>query len=255
MKKQYEQDRVEAIKQWQKVGKTEILTEEKLSTLPNAIQKHFRLSGFVGKPITMNADVIWKESFIKLKPNQNWKSLQTLQFNSVNPIMRTAFMKVNKMFFAGKDLYKNGQGTMQGKILNLFSVIDAKGKEISQSALVTSFCEMMLLSGYAFQDYVQWQEIDDKTVKATLNDHQHTVSGCFYFDEEGKFSYFETDDRYFDTGNGNFEKKTFRAKVNTYKKVGEAYQPECISCLWVLNGTEYEYFKGEIQQINYNVLK
>lgn len=255
MKKQYKRERIEAIKQWQKAFKNEILTEEKLKTVPHAIQNHFRLSGFVGKPIAMNADVIWQESFIKLKPNQTWKPLQTLQFNSVNPIMRSAFMKVNKMFFAGKDLYKNGQGTMQGKILNLISVINAKGEKVSQSALITSFCEMMLLSGYAFQNYIQWQEIDNYSVKATLKDHQHTVYGTFYFDQEGKFSYFETDDRYFEISNGNFEKKIFRAKVNTYKRVKNALQIKDISCLWVLDGTEYEYFKGEIQQINYNVVE
>lgn len=104
--------------------------------------------------------------------------------------MRTAFMKVDKMFFDGKDFYKNGQGTMKGKILNLFTFIDAKGKEISQSALITSFCEMMLLSGYAFQKYVEWEEIDDNTVKGILTGQIFKVSGIFHFDEKVTFETF-----------------------------------------------------------------
>lgn len=254
MKKQFYKDRKSEIERLHQHFSEEILTEEKLAILPKAIQNHFRLSGFVGKPIAMNADIIWEKSFLKLKPNQDWKVLQTLQFNSVNPIMRTAFMRVNNMFFAGKDLYRSGQGTMKGKILNLFTVVNAKGEEISQSALITSFCEMMLLSGYAFQEYIHWQEIDDYTVKATLTDHNFTVNGTFYFDKEGKFERFETDNRFFDTGKGNFEKKKFIAKVKGYKKIGNFFQPENVGVFWILENEEYEYFKGIIKEINYNTI-
>lgn len=253
MKKQFYKDRKIEIKRRNQHLKEKILTEKELASLPKAIQKHFKLSGFVDKPIAMNADIIWEESFLKLKPDQDWKALHTLQFNSVNPIMRTAFMKVNKMFFAGKDLYKNGEGSMKGKILNLFKIIDAKGNEISQSALITSFCEMMLLSGYAFQDYIHWEEVNDRIVKATLTDHHFNVNGTFYFDEEGKFDYFETDDRFFDIGKGKFEKKKFVARVNSYKKLGDYYQVENVSVLWYLDNLEYEYFKGTIERIDYNL--
>lgn len=253
MKKQYYKDRAEEIKRQTISTNTEILTEEKINSLPQAIQKHFRLSGFVGNPIAMNADIVWKKSFLKLKPKGTWKTLNTLQFNSVNPIMRTALMKVRNMCFVGRDLYKNGQGTMTGKILNLFTVIDAKGLKVSQAALVTSFCEMMLLSGYAFQDYLKWEAIDDYTVNTKLTDHDFTVNGTFHFDKEGKFEYFETDERFFDTGNGVYEKKKFTARVHQYRKTGDFYQPQNVSVSWFLNNGEHEYFKGEIEQINYNV--
>lgn len=253
MKKQYYRDRGEAISQLKSHLKIDILTNEKLASLPKAIQKHFILSGFVGKPIAMNADVIWEESFIKLKPNQNWKPLETLQFNSVSPIMRTAFMRVKKMFFTGKDLYKNGQGSMKGKILKFFTVINAEGQKISQAALITSFCEMMLLSGYAFQNYIHWQQVNEHTVNAQLTDHNFKVEGTFHFDKEGKFEYFETNDRFFDTGNGTYQKKKFMAKIHSYKKLGNFYQPENISVCWQLNNGNYEYYKGKIARIDYNV--
>lgn len=254
MKKQFYKDRATEIDNLNQHFTKEILTEDTIARLPQAIQKHYRLCGFLGKEIAMNADVIWKESFIKLKPDQNWKPLRTLQFNSVNPIMRTAYMKVNMMFFAGKDFYKNGRGTMKGKILNLFTVIDAKGKELSQAALITSFCEMMLLSGYALQDYIEWKEIDSRTVEGILTDGDFKVRGVFHFDEEGKFSYFETNDRYFDLGKGNFEKKKFVAKVHSYKKTGGCYQPENVSISWHLESGEFEYFKGSIDRIECNVV-
>lgn len=254
MKKQFYQDRTAEINSLNTALTQELLTEQKLATLPRAIQRYFRLSGFVDQAIAMNADVIWRESYIKLKPNQKWKTLDTLQFNSVNPIMRTAFMKVNAMFFAGKDYYKHGAATMKGKILNWFTVIDVKGTEVSQAALITSFCEMMLLSGYALQTYVEWKEIDEYTVEAILKDADFKVQGTFYFDESGMFSHFKTDDRYFDLGNGSFEKKAFIAKVHSYKQHGSFYQPERVSISWLLDDAPFEYFKGSIERIEYNVL-
>lgn len=254
MKRQYQQDRADAIMLNKNIDSTQdILTQQKLSCLPKAIQHYYQLCGFIGKPIAMNADIIWEESHIKIKPEQNWKKLTTRQFNSVNPIMRTALMKVNSMFFTGKDLYKDGQGSMKAKILNLFPIINATGKELSQSALITSFSEMLLLSGYALQDYIKWQEIDAQTVKAELQDHDFQVTGIFHFDATGKWTSFETEDRYFDQGKGNHQKIKFTAKVASYRHSGDYYLPYEVSVSWWLDTGEYEYYKGKIKQINYNV--
>lgn len=251
MKSQFYTDRKEAVRKSQKLPKV-FLTEELLSSIPAPIQRYFRLRGFVDKPLVYFADVLWEESFIKLKPDQDWRALDTLQFNAVNPIMRSSYMKVKSMFFVGKDLYKDGHGTMIGKILGFIPVMNAKGKEISQAALVTSFSELLLLSGYAFQDYITWEYINDHEVKAILSDHGMTVEGTFHFDELGRFSHFITDDRYFDLGNGQFDKRRFTAKVKSYRNVGQYDQPEEVSVSWILDDGEYEYFKGVIKAFKYN---
>jgi len=231
---------------------TDILTEERLKTLPVCLQRHFRLCGYVDKPLAMNADILWKESYLKLKPGSRWNKLKTVQFNSVHPIMRSAYMKLKAIPFAGKDLYQNGQGSMIGKIFGLFTVMKTMGKEVSQSALVTSFCEMMLLSGYAFQEYIVWKPLDEKTLEATLTDGGMSVSGVFHFDDKGLFSYFETDDRFFDNGQNNYSKEKFKAVMDSYKKAGEMYYPENVRVQWCLEDGDYDYFKGTIEEIRYN---
>lgn len=230
-----------------------ILTEEKLETLPVCLQRHFKLSGFLNQPLAMNADIVWKNSYLKMSPNSAWKELRTMQFNSVNPIMRTAYMKLRKIPFTGKDFYKNGEGSMIGKILRYFTIINAKGKEVSQSALITSFCEMMFLSGYAFQEYIHWTEISPNTVEATLTDCGISVKGKYHFNDNGLFSYFETEDRFFSDAKGNYLKKKFKAVIEGYKKNNELYIPETIKVLWCLDNGDFEYFKGTIEKIVYNV--
>jgi hypothetical protein len=253
MKSTFLRDRQIEIDRFKHASNHDILTNEKIATLPSILQKYYAISGFLDKPIALNADIIWKESFIKLKRDGDWKALKTSQFNSVNPIMRTSYMKVKRMFFAGKDLYKEGKASMIGKVFNLFKVINASGPQLSQSALITSFCEFMLISGYALQDYVSWEEIDDTTIRGTLKDHAFEVSGLFSFDKEGKFKYFETDDRYYDEGDGNYVKKKFLARFDSYKQVDGALQVENITALWRLDDGDYEYYKGTIDHIVYNV--
>jgi hypothetical protein len=253
MKSTFLKDRKAEIERFNQQQKPEILTEEKLAGLPDILRKHFALRGFIGKPIMMNADIIWKESFIKLRTTDAWKPLKTLQFNSVNPIMRTAHMKVSKMFFAGKDLYRHGKGSMIGKILNLFTVMNVKGPELSQSALITSFAESMLISGYALQDYMSWEEISPLTLKATLRDHDFVVEGLFHFEEDGRFRFFESDDRYFDEGGGNFVKKKFKATFDSYRQAGDFIQPENIRVMWCLDEGDFVYYKGTIERIDSNV--
>ncbi len=82
-----------------------------------------------------NADVIWKDSFIKLSPEKEWIELETRQFNSVIELVRIAYMKALSMPLQVRDIYLSGQGHMYGKLFNLIPVLNAKGKEISQSSL------------------------------------------------------------------------------------------------------------------------
>ena len=255
MKTTYLKDRKKEIAQLKLQASPEILTEKHIAHLPFPIRQHYKHCGFLDQPIAMNADVIWKDSYIKLKQGQKWRKLKTLQFNSVRPLMRTSFMKVSNMFFAGKDLYKEGQGTMIGKLFNLFPIINASGEELSQSALITIFCEMLLVSGYALQDYVEWQEIDHCTVSAILSDHNFKVKGVFHFDKMGKFHHFETDDRFYDTGKGKFEKKKFKAFIDSYQMKDHHYIPENVRVQWCLENGDYDYFTGTIQRIDYNVEK
>lgn len=249
--KAYHHDRHHAVAEAQDIAKP-IVSEELLSTLPLQVQRHFRLCGFVGKPMAMNADIVWAESFIRLKRGQAWKTLNTLQFNSVKPIMRTSLMKLRGVPFEGKDYYREGVGTMKGKVLRVFDVIDAEGPELSQAALITSFAESMLLSGYAFQDYLTWIPGEDH-VDAVLNDSGISVRGRFLFDDEGKFKCFESTERFFDLGNGNFEKRKFTAEVIDYREEAGVYQPQTVSVSWWLDEGQFEYFKGSIERIETNV--
>jgi hypothetical protein len=253
MKRLYEKERAEEIKKHADKISAEVFSERDILNLPEAVQKYFRVCGYIGKPKIINADVIWKESFIKLSPEKEWTKLQTRQFNSVINPVRIAHMKALSMPLQVRDIYRDGQGHMYGKLFNLIPVVNSKGKETSQGGLVTLFTEVLFIPSYSLQSYIKWEEIDSKTAKATLTHKDIVVTGVFHFDENGKFIHFETNERYYPEKGGKFVKKRFSAVVDSYKEKNGLLVPNKVRVIWHLDNGDYEYFKGEVEDIVYNV--
>jgi len=231
----------------------EMFTEQVIQHLPEPIKKYLRVCGYINEPIMYNADVVWEECFIKLKPGKEWSRLETRQYNSVQPLARFAYMKFLSMPVAGRDSYHNGIGEMKGKLFNLFPIINGRGKEVSQSSLITIFCEFLFIPGYILQDYVKWESVDTKTARATLYDKEFIVSGIFHFDNEGFFLRFETEDRYYTDEKGKYTMTRFSAIVDSYQTIDEILIPQNVTVVWHLPAGDYEYFMGTIKNINFNV--
>ena len=252
MKRVFIKDKAELIER-NKGYKTEVFTEELIKELPELLKKYLRVCGYINAPVPVNANVYWSESWLKMSPGKDWGKLHTTQFNSVKPIARVAYMKFLTMPVAARDLYRDGYGEMNGKLLNLIKVAFDNSKEVAQSALITTFCEFMLIPGYLLLDNVKWKQIDDCSVRGTLIDNEIEVSGIFYFDEEGLFTHFETFDRYFTIGKNSYKKVKFSIVVDSYKTWDKVKIPEKVKVMWHLLEGDFEYYKGTIDKIEFNV--
>lgn len=237
-------------------GSEKVFTKEDISHLPDPVQRYIEYCGFIGKPVPMNAAVVWADSHIKMAPDKNWMKLKTIQFNSVEDPFRIAYMKA-RMFgvfpFDGRDMYSGGQGHMYGKVANLITVFDEKEPEIAQSALLIILAEALLVPGYALADYISWEPIDDYSAKARMVHKGIDVSGIFYFNETGEMTRFETGDRYYLHPEKGNELTSFSAEVGNYKKQGDLKIPGSLLAVWHLNSGRYEYWKGNISEIKYNI--
>lgn len=238
-----------------KAHKVELLTEESITKLPGPLKKYLRICGYINTPAPLNANVHWAESWLKMSPDKEWKELRTLQFNSVKPLGRSAYMKILGMPVAARDLYRDGYGEMKVKLLGMIKVAFDNSKEVAQSALITTFCEFMLVPGYLLLDNVRWEQVDDCTVRGTLVDNGIEVSGMFYFDEEGLFTRFETLDRYFTIDKNRYEKVKFSIIVDGYKTQDNLKISEKVKVMWHLPEDDYEYYKGTIDRIEFDVFE
>ncbi len=145
------------------------ITTENIAHLPEPVRRYLHHCGFVDRPMANNAEVIWADSRIKMKPGQRWMRLKTLQHNFVEDPCRIAYMRANMLGlipFEGRDRYLNGGGHMFGTLGRMIKVFDARDRETFLGAAVVVLAEVLLIPLYSIQPYIHWEAVDDLTAKA-----------------------------------------------------------------------------------------
>lgn len=235
-----------------------IISEQDIINLPPPVQRHFRFCGYIGKVKMINAKTEWEDIRFKRSQNGKWMHLDCLQYNSIPKPTRIVYMqnKIAGIFpFEARDKYQNGKGNMLIRLLNLFTIADAKGIEMDKSGLVTVLSEIAILPTYALQDYISWEAIDDNNAKATLSDNDITVSGTFNFSNEGAMCSFYSEDRFFAEKNGTFKNIPWSIAIDKYAEKDDMKFPKKMRVKWHLKDHDLEYFKGEVSNIDYNVIE
>lgn len=230
-----------------------ILTEERMNGFPELIRNYLKICGYVNKPIPVNARIRWTASFLKMSPDKDWNEMDYEQFNSVDPIGRIAFMKFLKMPVTARDIYYQGYGEMHGKLFNLFRIVFDNSREVGQSALLTAFSESFFIPGYLFSENIKWEPVDRLTLAGTVEDHGIRVKGIFHFDESGLMRLFETEDRFYVNGKEPPRKVRFTIRADTYQLQGDLKIVEDVRVTWHLPEQDYEYFRGKVKSVEYDI--
>jgi len=84
---------------------------------------------------------------------------------------------------------------MKVKLLSVIKIIDARGKELDQGALVRWLSEAPWFpTALLPSEKLKWEPIDNDSAKVILTDKNLTVDGVFYFNEKGQITKFRTKD-------------------------------------------------------------
>jgi len=232
-----------------------VITEDDIVNLPEPVQRYFRYCGFVGKELLFNSTIEWDSVAFKMSPEKDWIPIKCLQFNSVKEPARFAYLYAPKMgvnMFVGRDKYQDGKGNMHIKILGLFALQNEWGRAMDESSLVTILSESLFLPGYALQPYISWESIDSLSAKASITHNGITVSGTFYFKENGALEKFISYDRNQVDADGVAKKVPWIASVDYYEPMNGFILPAYVRATWKNPEGDYEYFKGKIQGITFN---
>ncbi|HEX2924954.1 MAG TPA: DUF6544 family protein [Ruminiclostridium sp.] len=233
----------------------EVFSEEELSSLPAPVQRYFKYCGYIGKEKMANAEIVWDDVNFKMSPDKPWAKIKYNQYNFVSEPARFAYI-YTKMFgvipFEGRDMYRNGQGNMLGRLAEVITLFDQKGKEMDLSAAVTYLSESLIVPSCALQSFIHWESLDANHAKASIKYCGVNAEGIFSFDNDGKLIEFVTTERYMDTGNGEPEKHQWTVSMDSYIKKNGVKIPTKTKAVWNLPGGDYEYFNGTITDIVYN---
>lgn len=231
-----------------------VFSEAALAGLPEPVQRHFRVCGLMGRKAPQYGRIIWSELQLKRAKDKPWMPLETLQFNSVQEPVRIVYMGAHLMKvlpFEGRDKYQDGHGHMRVKVMRLFTVVDEKSPQMDASALVTVLAEALLVPTYVLQPYIRWESLDSTRVKATLEFNKTTVSGIFHFAPTGECVRFDTDSRW--QKSGDPAPVPWSAYMDEYVERNGIRYPSLVKAAWHEKSGDFEYAKGRIDRIEYDV--
>ena len=227
-----------------------VVTEEMINELPPVVQRWLKRSNISEKEIIQTVHLKQKGE-MRIKPEGDWMKVEAEQYISTNSpgFIWKADVKSSFLHFSGRDRYENGEGHMLIKLFSLIPVVDAKGKEIDQGALLRYLGEIIWCPSAALSDYIKWEEVDSTTAKATMSYEGVTASGIFKFDENGDFVSFEAERYYYRKECSTLERWVIKA--NDYRAFEGIRIPVNLSVTWKLE-RDFTWYKFEVTEVKYN---
>jgi hypothetical protein len=234
--------------------KKEILTENKISHLPSIVQKWLRNSGTVGKEMIRSVHLKQK-GLIKMKPEQeSWYEANAEQWFTVDEpafIWKVKVYMMPLLFFTGRDMFKDGNGSMIIKILSLINVVnDSDNEKLNQATLQRYLGEIVWFPTAALSPLIKWEEVDSLTAKATMTFNNTTGSALFTFNDNGDFIKFSAM-RYMGTEE-NSQLKEWIITLNEYKTYDGIKIPVKGEATWKLDDGDFTWYKLEVYDVSYN---
>lgn len=231
------------------------IDHHRLKSLPIALQHFLARSGISVKPV-LNANIEWKNARLRFSEKSTWTAIECVQYNFLPDPIRLVYMKAKRfglLSLEALDSFQHGTGQMLIKTLKLITLSDAKGYEMNKAALVTILAETMIIPAYALQSYIHWEEIDSKTLRATISFHGVKASGIFHLNDDFEMVKFETYDRYYTDPRGMYHQIQWTTEASNYVAKNGFSFPTSFKATWNKHEGDFEYFKGEVKSININI--
>lgn len=229
-------------------------SRHKLETLPMALQRSILRSGMPLQPI-VDVNIEWINAGLRFSEKSTWTAVSCIQHNFLPDPIRLVYMKARRfglLSLEAMDSFQHGYGQMLVKAFGLITLANAKGYEIDKAALVTILAETMIIPAYALQSYIHWEEIGDKTLKATISFHGVKASGIFYLNHNFEMVKFETYDRYYTDRKGMYHQIQWTAEARNYAAKDGLSLPTSFKATWNKHEGDFDYFKGDIRSISIN---
>jgi hypothetical protein len=253
MKKTYKKAVLEALERTRnkKIG---ILTEADILHLPAIVQKYLTYSRTIGKEKVLNFRAEFTGG-IRSKSTDDFMPLKSVQYNFTDNPTRLFYITAKKKGIPaiGIHLYIGQTAIMLVKILGLFTVVDAKGKEMNQGETVTLFNDMCFMAPASLIDHnIVWKEIDNKTIAAKFSNGKITIGATLYFNDEGELVNFVSNDRFETTDGKNYKNYPWSTPVTGYTDINGYRLPSGAKLIYKRPDEDFCYGEFNLVSIEYN---
>lgn len=248
------QREVRQIKEGASSAPVQRFTLSQLRGLPTPVQSYFRHVLKDNREYIRTVSLKQTGEF-RTKESDPWVPLVADQYygtNSPSFIWHARLKPTPYTWIEARDVYHNGIGFMEGKLLSAFPLMFDSGKEMEVSSLARYLTEApwyptSLLPG----KHLEWKGIDAHSAKAVINYSGYSVSAIFTFGDSGEISKVTTEDRYRNI-NGNKERLSWTARYKNYQELNGVRIPLEVDSEWNLPKGAFQYAKLRVTEIRYN---
>jgi hypothetical protein len=227
----------------------ETVTAETVAALPAPVQRYLKWSGAIGKPIPALVR-LEQRGRIRSAPDAAWMDLEAEEFYSTDPpafVWRAWFPRRAAATVFGRDAYIGGEASIRMKMLGVAPVADLAGEELRAAGLMRYLNEMMWFPAALAGGNIRWMAIDDSAV-ATITDRGISVTGTFFFDEQGRPVNFKA--LRYNTDTRRLE--TWETPITEYGVFDGLNLPAKGKGVWKLDGGDFAYIELEITGVAYD---
>lgn len=250
LKRSYIRDATRGLARTGKI-ETSMITSNDLAHLPSPVRKYLEYAGVIGKPRVYNMRVTFD---VKMRERGNdWFSLTAYQHSFFDRWERFFYMDAVFKGFITRGYHRfNGEGaSMVIKLLGLISVVDVRGEIMEKAETVTMFNDMCILAPATLIDKrIQWEKIDDSSVKAFFTHGSNRISARLVFNSRGQLVNFVSDDRYEIRDMKNYR---FSTPLSRYQSVNGYNLATRGEAIWHYPEEEFTYGIFNIKNVEYNV--
>jgi hypothetical protein len=231
-----------------------ILTEQDIQSLPNAIQKYLLYCGVIGKP-KVNHFKVQFSGQLRKDASSAWMPVTSTQYNFVDSTSRFFFMNATMkgLPVAGYHRFSKGKAIMDIRLFSLFKVQYKAGKEMDIAETVTFFNDMCCLAPATLIDKrIKWLEADNRKVKATFTNNGITITATLFFSDDGKMTNFESNDRFAIGADNSFKRTPWSTPVRGYKTLNGFNLPAIAETIYHYPAEDLCYGSFTITNVVYN---
>lgn len=233
----------------------QIVTEDMIAPLPPIVQRWLRRTGAVGHELIHTVHLKQTGAMRTDPASEKWIPFTAEQYFTPNPpgFVWVADVQMSPLLpTRGRDKYLDGHGHMLIKVWSLLPVADSKGPAMDQGTMLRYLGEIAWFPTAALSDYLQWEEVDSLTAKATMTYGGVTASMDYHFNEAGDLLSLEAM-RYYDRKEGaTLERWGIEAEPGTVKEFDGIRFPAKYKVIWKLQEGDYNWLSLEIVEAGYN---
>ena len=230
-----------------------------LDGLPPVVQRHLRTALKQGQPMLAAVSVEHQGSFNMGEATANWKPFTSTQrvvtrrpgfdWDARISVMPGLTVKVH-------DAYVGGEGILHAALAGLLTLAELRGSgEIAEGELMRFLAEAAWYPTALLPSQgVRWEEVDERSARATFSDGQLGLSLLFSFGDDGLIERIAAQSRGRAVG-GKVVATPWQARMWNYAERDGMRVPLEGEVAWLLPQGPLPYWRGRITRIDYAFAK